>query len=723
MSDQRPPKRKEQGAIKSSRPGKKPKNSVADNDAADNGDQATNLAQLCFNAREKLSKEQLEETLIAIPLSFRSRLNAETERRGEELYDRSKEKRDLDGKSPSQATQGYFAALWRVCCRVFLKSPIALISPANALQYRPSHGKGGTGSYGVWSEVFSKALSQLIVHPCWRMEEGEFVRALQFAVKCRVGNSSPWPIKPWKNVDCPAIRALSRMYEQQGVDVDHIHEMHKEARKGVNPSTMSDFLVHLGNVVKTTASDASDVVTFEGFHALPVCLKDLKHLQQAVDSFNWPDESWRCSCEDIYKVYRPLVANDLPLLSDIKGCHITSLKSVFHTLALGRRRNTNDDGSPPRGSNDADNGQEDESSGGQLSSSVFDDGNEAIQAQEYNEVGSTEDDMRQQTEVPTTFNGDDDEEDDLYNEDSFVKAKRGRPRPQVVESDEESGSHDGEVSTLHGSTPPRQPSLPASPSPLHRSSRVLHELPDQGSTGSGHDQESVSTWLHIRTLERTQINQQTHLVDHARRLDTVTASVNTVTASVNTVTASVNTVTASVNTVTASVNEQERRLRSLELRPHMTEADGLRSQLATLTASKEDSERKAIGLYGKVKGLEDEKATLTKERDDLKLENTRLTQQSNRLNQRHGSANEDAGHANFRAQVLQSIREDTQLRQENDGLTQQLGQLRDESNSRIQTLEAEKAQWLTEREELKRLNADLTQDAGGKESQGPEPRG
>jgi hypothetical protein len=261
------------------------------------------------------------------------------------LYDASESKVDYEKFNPRENTNSptvnEFKSLWKVCLRVFDLSPVMMLSPIHGLKYRsvvrqntqqsessqahqrseslddpeqsestqaPGQSKPSKAkpSEVIFSPDFCRYLTTLIVHPCWQCDHVPFILALQYTVKCRIDNRAPWPSTELADVD-PSLKALRDMFDNPNREPDSIKDMFKHARdthiEGEN-TIFSDFLHFIGDLVHQTPSDARQPQAYLGVEALPVTIKDLKALIAAVKDFDWVQESWNCSPDDVWKAYR-----------------------------------------------------------------------------------------------------------------------------------------------------------------------------------------------------------------------------------------------------------------------------------------------------------------------------------------------------------------------------------------------------------------------------------
>ncbi|UNI24139.1 hypothetical protein JDV02_009912 [Purpureocillium takamizusanense] len=81
--------------------------------------------------------------------------------------------------------------VWRIAVHVMHRTPIGIISLDARLCY-------GDVSSPSWTPSFCVALGKLMLHPFWRYDYKELVRAVQFAVACRTGERGAWFFLPDK---------------------------------------------------------------------------------------------------------------------------------------------------------------------------------------------------------------------------------------------------------------------------------------------------------------------------------------------------------------------------------------------------------------------------------------------------------------------------------------------------------------------------------------------
>ncbi|RKL01730.1 hypothetical protein BFJ71_g5059 [Fusarium oxysporum] len=310
-------------------------------------ERALGIAQSCLDARPQLPPEKLREIMRPDPAVDFANNRPDIEEGAMKLYNASNEKEDYENFDPEKNTPVVkeFKALWKVCLRLWEISPTVLISPMCGLRYFPANPKrGGRANQAVFSPEFSKLFAELIPHPCWNFEHERFLLALQYVVKCRVDNRSPWPHKDAKERECPAIEALFNMFDESGYGEMSLHEMHKSARESVvgdRVSGFSDFLYFIGQKVKKDVVEQEQI--YHGIPGLPVTIGDMKTLTNAVTNFNWPDESWRCSPGEIYEAFRAertrtTGRNELPATGDeLKEYLGRSLKDVFRDIEIYRQ--------------------------------------------------------------------------------------------------------------------------------------------------------------------------------------------------------------------------------------------------------------------------------------------------------------------------------------------------------------------------------------------------
>ncbi|RYC85596.1 hypothetical protein BFJ63_vAg11566 [Fusarium oxysporum f. sp. narcissi] len=342
MSGLRIPKRTHESQ-QSSRPRKKPEKEAK----TPVSDLALRIARNCLDERPPITIDKINEVMRPSPAVDFANRRPEIEEGAMKLYNASNEKEDYDNFDPEKNTPVVkeFKALWKVCLRLWEISPTVLISPMCGLRYFPATPKrGGRANQAVFSPEFSKLFAELIPHPCWNFEHERFLLALQYVVKCRVDNRSPWPHKDAKERECPAIEALFNMFDESGYGEMSLHEMHKSARESVvgdRVSGFSDFLYFIGQKVKKDAVEQEQI--YHGIPGLPITIGDMKTLTNAVTNFNWPDESWRCSPGEIYEAFRAertrtTGRNELPATGDqLKEYLGRSLKDVFRDIEIYRQ--------------------------------------------------------------------------------------------------------------------------------------------------------------------------------------------------------------------------------------------------------------------------------------------------------------------------------------------------------------------------------------------------
>ncbi|KAF5668069.1 hypothetical protein FHETE_5335 [Fusarium heterosporum] len=330
MNEQRPEKRRDHGDDLPERPNKKSKPAK---------DQHVVIAKALLEKRpaQRIMPSEIE----FLPC------RPSIEKRAMDLYEKSVEKAELDiaNFEANAANMIRYKGLWKTCIRVLHFTPTELFSPVTGLRHVPSHKGPIAGSFLVFSEAFSKLLTALIVHPFWQFERNLLVLAIQYIVKCRVQNCDPWPEKELAQpAKCPAFRALRRMFRGVKVQRTSIHEMHKLARRSIekSPSTFSNFLVQLGDMVTPVADDNQ---VYYGVPMLPVTIADLKTLVKAIEVFKWPDLSWRCRPEDVseaYSEHRGRDPTEPPRKGEMKAFVEIGVKDFFRKIALKQMGNVDE---------------------------------------------------------------------------------------------------------------------------------------------------------------------------------------------------------------------------------------------------------------------------------------------------------------------------------------------------------------------------------------------
>ncbi|KAF4990316.1 hypothetical protein FGRMN_8545 [Fusarium graminum] len=342
MSGRKSDKRSRKGQPTPARPGKKQR--IEDPDSDSDPDPDPNPVTIAKDILR--SRPVLDNGLHYISTSESDIVQgeAELEQLAMSLYNASEEKAEYDQASfgSTAANCQRFRTLWKVCLRVFHCSPMLLISPANGLRYWPSQGQGGRqGSKILYSVDFSLAFTALTVHPCWECDEGRLVAALQYALRCRMNRCEPWPERTAaRYLRCPALTIMSNMTRQACDQYESIHAMHLEARRKCGdqqPSVLSDFLKHLGDIVTTGHANHG---LYHGLTALCVTTNEMKVLKKAVESFDWPDPAWNCTPDEIYAAYKKEVGaakNEPPRTDELKDMVELSLKCVFRVIAYHQR--------------------------------------------------------------------------------------------------------------------------------------------------------------------------------------------------------------------------------------------------------------------------------------------------------------------------------------------------------------------------------------------------
>ncbi|KAF9770851.1 hypothetical protein IL306_011540, partial [Fusarium sp. DS 682] len=313
-------------------------------------DQAKAAARECLERYRELQDDQVDLIMHPDPAVDFAAQRPEIEAEAVRLYDASNSKIDLGDFNPPASTNSpkvnNFRWLWKVCLRVFNRSPVKLISPINGMKYRTVLPPGSRQdaatrpSEVIFSPDFSSQFTDLIVHPCWESGSVTFILALQFTVKCRTDNRAPWPSKKHADFD-PTLTAIREMFDNLDGEADSLEEMFERARDSQpegTTSTFSDFLHFLGGQVKRTPTDAKQPQEYLGLQALPVTVKDLKTLKGAVKDFEWNVESWDCSPEEIFKAYKKEVGtakDELPRDHEqVKAYTSRSLLDIYRYIAI-----------------------------------------------------------------------------------------------------------------------------------------------------------------------------------------------------------------------------------------------------------------------------------------------------------------------------------------------------------------------------------------------------
>lgn len=185
------------------------------------------------------------------------------------------EKEAIDGIHGSQEGP---ISLWRMTTHLFRKTPFAVMDPLLGLCF--------DGDDAIrWSHGFCHALPAILAHPFWRQDVKAVSRTIQYAVVCRTDDRRKLPIHAWSD-SCKIIRSVMRA--ASGGLTAHIHELHgktrEEAKKiKMRPSTESDFLYHLGELVKQKCAGEHDSVSDE--HRYLVGIDDIHNILKALDTY------------------------------------------------------------------------------------------------------------------------------------------------------------------------------------------------------------------------------------------------------------------------------------------------------------------------------------------------------------------------------------------------------------------------------------------------------
>ncbi|SCN96741.1 uncharacterized protein FFE2_08584 [Fusarium fujikuroi] len=345
-------------------------------------DAALEAARECLEARPIYSRGRLSDHMRPDPAVEFATSNPEVEAEAMALFDAAQSKVDFERFRPQEGinnpTINDFRSLWKVCLRVFDWSPVMLISPLQGLKYRsvarraqksgstpvlgaseppgdpnqadsaenleqPQASKGNMPSEVIFPPDFSRILTALIVHPCWRYDHVPFILALQYTVKSRVDNREPWPCSDLLYYT-ESLRVLRSMFDEPDREPIGITEMLNAVQNSQaedDRSTFLRFLHFLGGKVKSTPSDVSQPQTYLGVDALPVTIRDLRFLTAAVTEFDWGQDSWNCSPDEVWKAYRSergLGRDEIPdTNADTKRYTLRSLYDVYRGIASRRR--------------------------------------------------------------------------------------------------------------------------------------------------------------------------------------------------------------------------------------------------------------------------------------------------------------------------------------------------------------------------------------------------
>ncbi|KAF5644472.1 hypothetical protein F52700_2471 [Fusarium sp. NRRL 52700] len=339
-------------------------------------DAAKQAANYCLERYPKYTARKLDDHLTHDPIQTPF---SQEEAEAMALFDASQSKLDFEKFNPGECiaspTTNDFKNLWKVCLRVFEWSPVLLISPLHGLKYRSArrtqqsdHGTEGSEppddseqpdatqdheqsrpsmnskpSEVIFSPGFSTMLFTLIVHPCWEGDAVLFLLALQFTIKCRVDNREPWP-RDDLVYRVSGLRDLRSMFDDPNREPIGIAEMMNAVHNSQaedERTTFSRFLHFLGGQVKTFPSDVTQSQTYLGVSALPVTVKDLKFLTAAVTEFDWGNDPWNCSPDEVYKAFwakRGIGKDEVPITNaDTKRWTLRSLKDAYRDIARQKR--------------------------------------------------------------------------------------------------------------------------------------------------------------------------------------------------------------------------------------------------------------------------------------------------------------------------------------------------------------------------------------------------
>ncbi|EKJ67427.1 hypothetical protein FPSE_12394 [Fusarium pseudograminearum CS3096] len=233
-------------------------------------------------------------------------------------------------------------SLWKTCLRVFRTSPVDLISPLNNLRY--SVMSDDDTSRHLYSKAFCTDLTSIMVHPFICGRQARLVIVLQFAAICRIDERELWKSTAKRRGACPALNETFRLMEKNANDgtsepVKSLHDAARQSvlRVGEVPSNLSDLLHWLGQVISSTTRSVAtvhDQIDYRmGMPVLPICITDLKNIQQAINTMQWNDEAYACTTAEALESYKSITrAQELPSSHDLKRVFGLAHKALMRAL-------------------------------------------------------------------------------------------------------------------------------------------------------------------------------------------------------------------------------------------------------------------------------------------------------------------------------------------------------------------------------------------------------
>ncbi|KAG5821627.1 hypothetical protein H9Q74_000055 [Fusarium xylarioides] len=221
---------------------------------------STVAAQLALDVHGQASMGDINR-IVTRPLYLDTRERPSTvDQEFLRIWNDSQTKKDYDDFDPAVTTEASegLKTVYRACLRALWTPPHKILSPLNELRYRSTPPAGMQASHAIFTPKFSRLFAELAVHPCWGGHSNRLILAIQYTVKVRVDDRSPWPMAyglPGHTKKCPALEALYQMFYDNRHEIPataSLHMMHLQARADQTeaPSEFSDFLVFLGQIAR-----------------------------------------------------------------------------------------------------------------------------------------------------------------------------------------------------------------------------------------------------------------------------------------------------------------------------------------------------------------------------------------------------------------------------------------------------------------------------------------
>ncbi|KAF4446217.1 hypothetical protein F53441_10102 [Fusarium austroafricanum] len=272
-------------------------------------------------------------------------------------------------------TKGHAAllTLWKTCARVLSTSPVMLISPLQHLRYQETDSSGKANDT-IYSPKFCNALTVLIVHRYFAGKSEKLVRALQYAVACRIDDRAVWPHEHYRGGRSKALGLLSEELGDTEAQ-SPIHTMHASIRRrlgreGNRLGSRSDLLYHIGETVRARKTRRPPVIkkfrSYHGVPVLPLTIWDLNAIVQAVDTMEWSPqriEYYGYSTNDGWTAWKEAKKGNSegPSREQLPQMYEICYKDLFRELRSrqGASNPTNPDVDPGASERDADEMEDD----------------------------------------------------------------------------------------------------------------------------------------------------------------------------------------------------------------------------------------------------------------------------------------------------------------------------------------------------------------------------